>query len=179
MQGACFSCESWTIKNAEHWRTDAFKLWCWRRLHQRVLWTARRFNQSILKISTEYSLEGLMLKLFGHLMLRKTEGRRRRGRQRMKWLDGITDSLDMSLRQAPGVGDGQGSLMCCSPWRRKESRHNWVTELMFYLTTCLNLILNEDFWLQFSFPMCETNHFDITESEMEIPIPTSILNWTT
>ena len=117
-----------------------------------------------------------MLKFSGHLMLGKIEGRRRRGRQRMRWLDVITDSLDMSLRQAPGVGDGQRSLVCCSPWCRKESRHNCVTELMFYLTTCFNLILNEDFWLQFSFPMCETNHFDITESEMEIPIPTSILN---
>ena len=98
-------CESWTIKKAEHRRTDAFELWCWRRL-LRVPWTARRSNQSILKeISPEYSLEGLMLKLqlqyFGHLMWRtdslektlvlgKTEGGRRRGRQRMRWLDGIT-----------------------------------------------------------------------------------------
>ena len=100
------------IKNADHWRTDAFKLWCWRRL-LRVPWTARRSNQYILKeINPEYSLEGLMLKLklhyFGHLMWRtdslektlmlgKAEGRRRRGRQRMRWLDGITDSVDMSL----------------------------------------------------------------------------------
>ena len=107
-----YGCESWTIKNAEHQRTDAFELWCWRRL-LRVPWTARRSNQSILKeISPEYSLEGLMLKLklqyFGHLMRRadsfkktlmlgKIEGRRRRGRQRMRWLDGITDSMDMSL----------------------------------------------------------------------------------
>ena len=106
-------CESWTIKKAEPQRTDAFKLWCWRRL-LRVPWTARRPNLSILKeISPEYSLEGLMLKLklqsFGHLMWRtnslektlmlgKTEGRRRRrGRQRMRRLDGITDSMDMSL----------------------------------------------------------------------------------
>ena len=105
-------CESWTIKKAEHQRTDAFELWCWRRL-LRIPWTARRSNQSILKeISPEYSLEGLMLKLklqyFGHLMQRadslekilmlaKIEGRRRRGRQRMRWLDGITDSMDMSL----------------------------------------------------------------------------------
>ena len=105
-------CESWTIKKAEHQRTDAFELWCWRRL-LRVPWTARGSNQSILKeISPEYSLEGLMLKLklqsFGHLMgrtdslektlmLGKIEGRRRRGRQRMRWLDGITDSMDMSL----------------------------------------------------------------------------------
>ena len=105
-------CESWTIKKAEHRRTDAFKLWCWRRC-LRVPWTARRSNQSILKeISPEYSLEGLMLKLklqyFGHLMQRanslektlmlgKTEGRRRRGRQRLRWLGGITDSMDMSL----------------------------------------------------------------------------------
>ena len=106
-----YGCESWTIKKAECRRTDAFELWCWRRL-LRVPWTARRCNQSILKeISPEYSLEGLMLKLklqyFGHLMRRtdslektlmlgKIEGRRRRGRQRMRWLDGITDSMDMS-----------------------------------------------------------------------------------
>ena len=99
-------CESWTIKKAEHQRTDAFELWCWRRL-LRVPWTARRSNQSILKeISAEYSLEGLMLKLklqyFGKvlektLMLGKIEGRRRRRWQRMRWLDGITDSMDTSL----------------------------------------------------------------------------------
>ena len=107
-----YRCESWTIKKAELQRTDAFELWCWRRL-LRVLWTAKRFNQSILKeTGPEYSLEGLMLKLklqyFGHLMRRtnslektlmlgKIEGRRRRGQQRMRWLDGITDSVDMSL----------------------------------------------------------------------------------
>ena len=104
-------CESWTIKKNEHQRSDAFELWCWRRL-LRVPWTARRSNQSILKeISPEYSLEGLMLKLklqyFGHLMrsdllentliLGKIEGGRRRGQQRMRWLDGITDSMDTSL----------------------------------------------------------------------------------
>ena len=107
-----YRCESWTIKKAEHRRIDAFKLWCWRRL-LKVPWTARGSNQSILKeISPEYSLEGLMLKLklqyFGHLMQRtdslektlllgKTEGRRRRGGQRMRWLDGSTDSMDMGL----------------------------------------------------------------------------------
>ena len=107
-----YGCESWTVKKAECQRIDAFGLWCWRRL-LRVPWTARRSNQSILKkISPEYSLEGLMLKLklqyFGHLMqrtdssertlmLRKIEARRRRGQQRMRWLDGITDSIDMSL----------------------------------------------------------------------------------
>ena len=107
-----YGCESWTIKKAEHQRIDGFELWCWKRL-LRVPWTARRSNQSILKeISPEYSMEGLMLKLklqyFGHLMgrayslektlmLGKTEGRRRRGQQRMRWLDGITDSVDMGL----------------------------------------------------------------------------------
>ena len=107
-----YGCESWTIKKAKHWRIDAFELWCWKRL-LRVPWTARRLNQSILKeISPEYSLEGLILKLklqyFGYLMqwiyslektliLGKTKGKRRRGWQRMRWLDGITDSMDMSL----------------------------------------------------------------------------------
>ena len=107
-----YGCESWTIKKAERRRIDAFELWCWRRL-LRIPWTARRSNQSILKeINPEYSSKGLMLKLkfqyFGHLMRRadsfektpmlgKIEGRRRRGRQRMRWLDGITDSMDMGL----------------------------------------------------------------------------------
>ena len=107
-----YGCESWTVKKAECWKLDAFELWCWRRL-LRIPWTARRSNQSILKeISPGCSLEGLMLELklqhFGHLMrrvdsLEKTlmlgqiEGRRRRGRQRMRWLDGITDSMVMSL----------------------------------------------------------------------------------
>ena len=107
-----YGCESWTIKNAEHWRIDAFELWCWRRLLW-VPWTARRSNQSILKeVSPECLLEGLMLKLklqyFGHLMWRadslekilmlgKIEGKRRRGQQRIRWLDGITGSMDMSL----------------------------------------------------------------------------------
>ena len=128
-----YGCESWTIKKAEHQRIDAFELWCWRRL-LRVPWTARRSNQSILKeISSEYSLEGLMLKLtlqyFDHLMWRtdllektlmlgKIEGRRR-GWQRIitgrhHWLDGY------EFEQALGVGDGQRSLTCCSPWGHKE-----------------------------------------------------------
>ena len=112
MDVVMYGCDSWTIKKAEHRWIDAFELWYWRRL-LRVPWTARRSNQSILKdISPEYSLEGLMLKLklqhFGHrmqrtdslektLMLGRMEGRRRRGQQRMRWLDGITDSLDLSL----------------------------------------------------------------------------------
>ena len=138
-----YGCESWTIKKAER-QIDAFELWCWRRL-LKVPWTARRSNQSILKeISPEYSLEGLMLKLklqyFGHLMWRtdsleqtlmlgNIEGRRRRGWQSLRWLDDISDLMDMNVNKLK-VGDGQGSLSCCSPWGHKEShrtdRLNWT-----------------------------------------------------
>ena len=137
-----YGCESWTIKKAERLRIDAFELYCWRRL-LRVLWKARRSNQSVLKeINPEYSLEGLMLKLklqyFGHLMqpadsLEKTlmpgkiEGRRRRGQQRMRWLKGITDSMDTNLEKL-GDGEGQGSLVCCSPLCLGRVRHKLATE---------------------------------------------------
>ena len=125
-----YGCESWTVKKAECRRIDAFELWCWRRL-LRVPWTARRSNQSILKeISPGCSLEGLMLKLklqyFGHLMrrvdsLEKTlmlggvGGRRRRGQQRMRWLDGVTDSMDMSLGELRELVM-EGGLVCCDSW---------------------------------------------------------------
>ena len=134
--------ESWTVKKAEHWRIDAFEVWCWRRL-LRVRWTARRSNQSILKeISPGISLEGMMLKLklqyFGHLMwrvdsLKKTlmlggiGGRRRRGQQRMRWLDRITDSMDVSLNSGSWWWTGRPGMV-----RFMESQrvgHNWATEL--------------------------------------------------
>ena len=130
-----YGCESWTIKKMEQRRIDAFELWCWRRL-LRVPWTARRSNQSILtEINPEYSLEELMLKLklkyCGHLMwtddslekslmLGKAEGRKRRGHQRMRRLDGITDPMNMNLGTLRD-GEGRGSLACCSPWDCKAS----------------------------------------------------------
>ena len=137
--------ESWTIKKAEHWRIDVFELWCWRRL-LRISWTTRRSQQSILKkISPKYSLEGLMLKLqdFGHvmwktdslektLMLGKIEGWRRRGWQRMRWLDCVTDLMHMSLSKLWELVVDREAWLCCSPWARKESETtewlNW-TEL--------------------------------------------------
>ena len=150
-----YGCESWTTKKVEHQRIDAFKLRCWRRLLS-VSWTARRSNQSILKeINPEYSSEGLVLKLklqyFGYLirtvnslektlMLGKTEGKRKREWQRKRWLDSITNRMDMNLGKLQELSKEHENLACCSPWCHEESNKTWWPTIILILQSSSQLL---------------------------------------
>ena len=183
-----YGCESWTIKKSEHQRIDPFELWCWRRL-LRVLWTARRSNQSILKeISPGCSLEDWCwrwkFQYFGHLMQRadsfektlmvgKLKGRRRRGRQRMIWLDGIIDSIGHEFGWTSRVGDRQEVLACCSSWGHRVG-HDWATELNW-----TDSVFKTNLWqmMKSRYYTMMWNGRDYGESEMNHPPLTPKAGW--